>query len=107
MKVIDKHKSSLIELIDSNIIIRDNHTENIMNASNILYTNNIRYNIMQGWILNKHKDNSLEAYIYIEVYIMNKKYYLDIKEEIMLTHILCEGVHRKKPTIKYIKKILA
>ena len=95
-------KEYIVHLLNNTLHITDNHTANIINAFNILQSNNIKCKIMQGWKINTQKQYNREAYIYIEIYICSKRYFLDIKDKIYISGYLSKEVFRKKPSEKYI-----
>mgnify|MGYP006939714117 CR=1 FL=1 len=99
---IRNRKEYVEQLINNTLEITDNHTANVINAFIILQSNNIKCKIVQGWKLNTQKIYNREAYIFIELYICSKRYFLDIRDKIHISSSLNNGVFRKKPSEKYI-----
>lgn len=95
-------KDNIIRLVRDNLELTDNHTVNIINAVNILKTHGVKCKLKQGWKVNIHKNYNREAYLYIEMYIKGKKYFIDVTDDIYMTRCLSKGVFNKKPSEKYI-----
>ena len=99
-------KDGIIDLIMNNLNICSNHTDNIINAYYILSACNIKCKVRQGWKINIHKDKYIEAYLYIEVYIKNKKYFLDILDSPIISKNIAGGIFKKRPSIEYIASVI-
>lgn len=95
-------KDSIIKLIRSTLELTENHTVNILKSAIILRDNNIDCRVVQGWKVNIQKQYNREAYLYIELYINSKRYFLDILDDVYINRNTTRGVFRKKPSKKYI-----
>lgn len=96
------NKSNILNILNKDLRILNINTIDIINASNILSDNNIEHKVIQGWKVNKHKEYNREAYLFIELKINNKNYYLNILDSIHLSRENIKGVFKKKPSDKYI-----
>lgn len=96
------NKDNIIKLLRNTLELTESHTVDILNAAIILKSNNINCSILQGWKVNIQKEYNREAYIYIELYINSKKYFLDILDDIYISKNITKGVFKKKPSEKYI-----
>lgn len=96
------NKGSIIKLLRDTLELTESHTVDILNAAIILKNNNINCTVLQGWKINIQKEYNREAYIYIELYINSKKYFLDILDDVYISKNLTKDVFIKKPSEKYI-----
>lgn len=102
MKSNVNNKGSIIKLLRDTLELTESHTVDILNAAIILKNNNINCNVLQGWKINIQKEYNREAYIYIELYINSKKYFLDILDDVYISKNLTKDVFIKKPSEKCI-----
>lgn len=96
------NRDNIIKLLRNTLELTESHTVDVLNAAVILKSNNIDCRVIQGWKVNIQKEYNREAYIYIELYINSKKYFLDILDDIYITRNMTKGVFKKKPSEKYI-----
>lgn len=99
-------KDNIIDLICNELKIVENHTINILNTSYILSGHSIKHKIKQGWKVNKYKQYNIEAYLYIEIYLGAKHYFIDIVDGICMTKQLTKDILKKIPSKKYIARVL-
>lgn len=98
------NKDKLIELLNNEIKISDDNTENIMTIATLLSEKHIKFKIKQGWKVNFNKEFNREAIVYIEVFIEHKKYIIEINNNISLSRKLNANILKSKPSDKYINK---
>lgn len=99
-------KDSITELLCNEIEVINDHTVNILNAACILNSHGIKHKVKHGWKVNSQKQYNIEAYLYIEMYLGTKHYFIDIIEDICVTRHLTKEVFRKLPSEKRINHIL-
>lgn len=100
-------KDDIIILIRNNILLTGNHTIDILNTVYILSRSNVKFKLKQGWKINISKKYCIEAYLYIELYIKNKRYFIDVTDDVYINRSMTNGLFKKRPSKKYIaSKIL-
>lgn len=99
-------KEDIIHLIVDNLSITSNHVDNILNTYYLLTINNVKCKIKQGWKINIHKPSYIEAYLYIELYIKNKKHFLDITDRPVISKNVAGGIFKKRPSVNYIASVI-
>lgn len=113
--VIDKDKVKiLMHNIRGNVELYDKI--NYKHANNVIYLYRIlKYRIdnielKQGWIIDIQSNFKVKPYLYIEVYINNKRFYLDLiggstNKEISIYTRLQPWIYKRKPSINKIEKV--
>lgn len=113
--VIDKDKVKiLMHNIRGNVELYDKI--NYKHANNVIYLYRIlKYRIdnielKQGWIIDIQSNFKVKPYLYIEIYINNKRFYLDLiggstNKEISIYTRLQPWIYKRKPSINKIEKV--
>lgn len=96
------NKASVLSMLRSELTVVNCNTTDIINASIVLSRNNIEHKVIQGWKINTEKPLNREAYLFIELSIDNRIYYLNITDDIHLSRENIKGVFKKRPSDKYI-----
>lgn len=113
--VIDKDKvKMLMHNIRGNVELYDKikykHVNHILYLYRILKDRIDDIEIKQGWIVDIQSNFKVKPYLYIEIYINENKFYLDLiggstNKEISMYTRLQPWIYKRKPSINKIEKV--
>ena len=113
--VIDKDKvKMLMHNIRGNIELYDKitykHVNHVLYLYKILKDRIDDIEIKQGWIVDIQSNFKVKPYLYIEIYINESKFYLDLiggstNKEISMYTRLQPWIYKRKPSINKIEKV--